>query len=230
MTTSNTRNSVDFIWRGARAMAVSLVFVLTGLQIAQADLFISPLRIVFDDATNAAEVILVNQSVETKTYRISWVEKIALPDGTYEDFEPDPEFIGASSLVRFSPRQVTLGPREVQKIRLSLNREADLPSGEYRSHLTFTEVGEPERRGAGAPAVGVGIELVLSLAFAIPVMVRAGDEEMVVAVTGARFMYDRGERLNVELDISRDGPFSVFGDMSVFWRPNENALEQKIGG
>ena len=154
MTTSNTRHSVDFIWRGARAMAVSLVFVLTGLQIAQADLFISPLRIVFDDATNAAEVILVNQSVETKTYRISWVEKIALPDGTYEDFEPDPEFIGASSLVRFSPRQVTLGPREVQQIRLSLNREADLPSGEYRSHLTFTEVGEPERRGAGAPTVG----------------------------------------------------------------------------
>ena len=34
-----------------------------------------------------------------ETYRITWVEKIALPDGTYEDFEPDPEFIGASSLV-----------------------------------------------------------------------------------------------------------------------------------
>jgi len=206
-----------------------MVLLVIGAQSAQADLFISPLRVIFDDATNAAQVVLVNQSPETRTYRITWVEKIALPDGTYENFEPPPEFVGASSLVRFSPRQVTLGPREVQQVRLSLNREADLPTGEYRSHLTFTEVGQPERRGADAPAEGVGIELVLSLSFAIPVMVRAGDEETVVAVTGARFMYDRGERLNVELDIARDGPFSVYGDMSVFWQPNENALEQKIG-
>ena len=88
MTTSNTRHSVDFIWRGARAMAVSLVFVLTGLQNAQADLFISPLRIVFDDATNAAEVILVNQSVETKTYRISWVKKLHCPTAPTKILNP----------------------------------------------------------------------------------------------------------------------------------------------
>ena len=38
--------------------------------------------------------------------------------------------LGAAGLVRYSPRQVTLGPNETQKVRLMVRKPAGLPDGD----------------------------------------------------------------------------------------------------
>ena len=221
-------------WRrigaSARIGAAALLFAVSWMSPAAADLFISPLRVVFAGDDNSAEVTLVNQSDVTRTYRVEWTEKLVNAAGNYDDLEPGPGYIGASSLIRYSPRQVTLGPREQQQIRLFLDRSQEIPGGEYRSHLTLTQLGSPgEAAGAAPPGGGVGIQLNLNLSFAIPVIVRSGAESSTVRVAGAQFLYDAANRLNIQVDVARDGPFSTFGDMSVYWRPDVDSPERKIG-
>ena len=227
--------SVGFGWKSARklarlALACGLAIVV-GAGPAAANLFITPVRVVFTDQDRSAEIVLVNRSTETTTYRVEWQEKRALPTGGYETIkEPGPEFIGANTLVRFSPRQVTLGPGEQQQVRLSYSPNPDLPSGEYRSHLALVALGGAPGATAGAPAGGgQGIQLTLNLSFAIPIIVRIGDEGSGVRVSEARFLYDQAQRLKVAIDMTRDGPYSTYGDISVYWRPDATTPERKIG-
>jgi hypothetical protein len=158
------------------AIGLVLAFMLLGAGPAAADLLISPLRVVFEARTRSVTVVVTNQSQETKTYRLEWAEKRAKPDGQYEDVpEPDPTMPVSSKLVQFSPRQVTLAPGESQQVRVALRAPADLPAGEYRSHLSFVSIGQPQRQASRRQQQGgAGIEVFLNLGFAIPVIVRHG--------------------------------------------------------
>ena len=213
-----------------RSAIASLIFLLFGVGNAAADLFISPLRVVFENNERSATVVLANQTDKTKTYRLEWTEKRAQQDGSYKDFKPDPEYIGTSSLVRFSPRQVTLAGGEKQSVRLALRRPKNLPSGEYRSHLMFTRLGGANReRQRKRGATGAGIQLFLNLSFSIPVIVRHGDGTATARISSARFIIDRMKRLNMEVEIVREGGFSTYGDLSVFWQAEPGAEDKKIG-
>ena len=76
-----------------RALLLTFVFIapLFFVGQAQADLFISPLRVVFEGRDRSALVTLVNRSNEANTYRIGWADKTMLNDGSYQDIESYPK-------------------------------------------------------------------------------------------------------------------------------------------
>lgn len=224
---------IGVLCRPAGATALAIAFMFLGSAPAAADLLISPLRVVLEGRTRSVTVVLTNQSQETKTYRLEWSEKRAKSDGQYEDVrEPDPTMPVSSKMVQFSPRQVTLAPGEQQQVRVALRAPADLPPGEYRSHLSFISIGQPQRQASRRPQQGgAGIEVFLNLGFAIPVIVRHGTaaEPAAAQLAGAQFRLDELNRVNLIVDIARRGAFSPYGRLRVFLREQDGAPERQIG-
>jgi fimbrial chaperone protein len=211
-------------------LAVLFSAVPTGQ--ASAQLLISPLRVVFEGRERSATVIVTNQGNEAATYRLEWQEKAATADGQYQDVrEPDPSMRIASPYVRFSPRQVTLAPGERQQVRLALRRPGDLAAGEYRSHLTFVVIDERERRAARQANQGGGaaIQVFMNLGFAIPVIIRNGQGRAAVGLAGAEFHVDELNRLGLRIQLRREGNFSAYGRLKIFWRQNQGSSEEEIG-
>jgi len=214
-----------------RLLAVSALLVVVVAQEANAQLLISPLRVIFEGRDRSATVIVTNQSDQAATYRLEWQEKTATPDGQYVDIaEPTPEMQVSSPYIRFSPRQVTLAPGEQQQVRLALRRPADLRAGEYRSHLAFVVIDERQRRAARQSAgEGAAIRVFMNLGFAIPIIVRHGDGRPGVSLAGAELNVDELNRLGLKVQLKQEGNFSTYGRLRVYWRQNQNTQEREIG-
>ncbi|NVK54236.1 MAG: molecular chaperone [Alteromonadaceae bacterium] len=198
-----------------------LVLMLFAAFDTAANLLIYPVRVSFDDTERTAELSLTNTSQTTNTYRLSWRENIALPDGGYEVVKK--EDAGglplASPMLRFAPRQVTLKPGERQTIKVALRRPRDLAAGEYRSHLLFKALPNPkdeERKKAGT-----SMQINMTVSFAVPVSVQQGNYDSTVALEETTLAYypDK-ESGSVSVRMSRQGLHSSSGDISAFWTPD----------
>lgn len=214
-----------------RLLTFSGLFLVAIGQQASAQLLISPLRVIFEGRDRSATIIITNQSDAAATYRLEWQEKTATPDGQYIDVsEPTPEMQIASPYVRFSPRQVTLAPGERQQVRLALRRPAELPAGEYRSHLAFVVIDERQRRAARqSGGDGAAIQVFMNLGFAIPIIVRHGNGRPGVSLSGAELSVDELNRLGLKVQLEQQGTFSAYGRLRIYWRQNQNGPESQIG-
>jgi P pilus assembly chaperone PapD len=214
-----------------RTAIISALFAVVLVSSASAQLLISPLRVVFEGRDRSATIIITNQGDEAATYRLEWQEKAATPDGQYANIEePGPETRIASRYVRFSPRQVTLAPGERQQVRLALRRPADLPSGEYRSHLAFVIIDERQRRAARQDSGGgAAIQVFMNLGFAVPIIVRHGNGAPGASLAGAELDVDSLSRLGLKIQLNQQGTFSAYGRLRVYWRQNQNSPESQIG-
>ncbi len=102
------------------------------------ELAVTPPSVRFDDRTRQAEVYLQNTGSKQATYRISFQHFKMLASGELAETETLPN--SAESLIRYSPRQVTLEAGERQVLRLQLRRPESLAEGEYRVHLLLRAV------------------------------------------------------------------------------------------
>ena len=88
------------------------------------------------------------------------------------------------TLIRYSPRQVTLEPRVAQTVRVQLRLPADLPPGEYRSHLLFRAVPSAEAAPpTTSPAAELSIQLTAIYGISIPVIVRHGETSVTTTLS-----------------------------------------------
>lgn len=201
-------------------------------QFALANLLINPTRVQLEPSDRTADVTLINTSQTTNTYRLEWSEKRAKSEGGYDDLTEAmaASFPTASSMLRFSPRQVTLKPGERQTIKLMLRRPQGLQNGEYRSHLMFKALPPPKPENESANNPSTAINIVLS--FAIPVVVRHGELQVQMNVDNAQIEYQPGTQTGaVHVDLSRSGLHSVIGTMSAYWTPTggREQLIAKLG-
>ncbi|HEX5355291.1 MAG TPA: molecular chaperone [Aquabacterium sp.] len=193
---------------------------------AKADLMLFPTRVVFEKDQRSAQVELVNQGKTPETYRISVVNRRMGETGEFIVItEPGPGEQFAESMLRYSPRQVTIAPGSAQTVRILLRKPAELAPGEYRSHLQFDRVADAsgsnsvEELGKDK-AGGVGVVLSALVGASIPVIVRHGDTQAQVALRNLAFQAvgaDKGAA--VSFDILREGNRSVYGDISVTFTP-----------
>ena len=221
------------ILRSSLLLALTALTLCAGTHMARADLSITPVRIVFSGRDRSATVELLNLTKRTNTYRLKWMDMKMLKSGHYallpaHDKDPD----SVSNMVIFSPRQVTIAPNGHQTIRLSLRRPANLPPGEYRSHLTMVRLA---RQGPEAPQKNtkdVSMEINVNLGFSIPVIVRSGnDQNLKVSLVSPSLSLSKTNppRPQLGIDIRRDsGNFSTYGTMEVYWTP-PHGNEHEIG-
>jgi fimbrial chaperone protein len=190
---------------------------------AGAELSLFPTRIVLEKNQRSAQVELLNRGSAPETYRISLVNRRMTVDGDIvpaDKVEPDERF--AESMLRYSPRQVTLQPGQSQTVRVLLRKPAELDAGEYRSHLQFDRVEDSSAatsiEAAASAPVGGGIGVVIRalVGASIPVIVRHGDTQTRVTLSDLALETDPASSARIlRLQFDRQGNRSVYGDLRV---------------
>lgn len=181
-------------------------------------LLVAPTRLVFEGRQRTGQLTLINTGAETATYRISFVRMRMTEAGGFREVQqPDSAEMFADTLVRFSPRRVELPPNVPQTVRLQLRLPAELPPGEYRSHLLFRAVpaSEPEDSTRSESLTGLQLTLRAVYGVSIPIIVRHG-----VLVAGLSLSDPRVERVpdaeppaQLRVTLNRTGDRSVYGDL-----------------
>lgn len=219
-------------------LGITLVFIVTAfipLQ-AQADVLVSPLRVLMDKNNTTATVTLRNPSDGPRTYRLEWLEQKVNSEGGYIQYEEGEkvEHATASPFLRISPRQITVAPKSNQKVRVLFRPRPDMPNGEYRSHLLFKvvpELSEPMSTTESSPGKGINFRLSMQLSISIPVIVRHNVSPPQVKLSSITPLpiTEPGERRKLAVVIERSGESSSYGQVVVEMQKDANSPVQNIG-
>lgn len=231
------------IWRPLLShgwLQLLVVYLLLGLiawQQVSADMLISPIRVYLDDDNRSTEVTLRNPSDGPRSYRLEWVEKSMQENGqykTYSEDEPLP-YKPASSLLRFAPRQITVGPEENQTVRVIFRPKNDTQPGEYHSHLLFKvipELSEPVDTVNMESEEGIQMELNMQLSLSVPVVVRhAVDEPPKVRISQVKPVQNKRSEQSAQLAVTleRQGLAGSYGQLVVEMQRDQQANVERIG-
>jgi P pilus assembly chaperone PapD len=202
----------------AVAVAAPLLTVSTPAKAGIGDLLVAPTRIVLD-GRKGAEIILNNIGEEPATYRVSIEWRRMTEDGGLVDVTaPTAEDQKAADMVVYAPRKVVLAPHQPQAIRVRAVPPAGIPDGEYRVHLLFRAI-PPSNPVVQAAAVqeekGLRFQLTPVYGVTIPVIVRLGNLQASAQISNVR-LERQGDKALVDMDISRAGQRSTFGEVRVF--------------
>lgn len=144
---------------------------------ALANISIFPYRIDFENSSRkrVQTVRVINNSDKEQTYRVTMVNYVQKPDGSLEEVNTDDKFFARNHLT-WSPRQFHLKPREMQTVNIARKSLANLPDGEYVSHLKVQEVllGDPNRK-KNTNDKTISMTLTPLFAITIPVTIEKGD-------------------------------------------------------
>ncbi len=208
------------------ALTIFTVLIVSATNL-RANLLISPLQVTMEGRDRSNEIVLVNPSNDTNTYRISWTQLYQQEgnggylDATEEQKEQNTDL---SDFAIFSPRQITLKPNETQVVRVGVRRPADLTDGEYKSHLrfeiipslsvreeTFNELGEKEN--------SLGAQIYTS--YSIPIVYRSGSYDASFTIGEPSFsLNEKTSRVIVNVPITRTGIHGAVGQILVYYTPN----------
>lgn len=208
---------------------IFIVLLLVSFK-SQASLLISPIRVLFEDRDRVQQVMLVNSSNETRSYRIEFDEQIIGENGLYRDMteEEKENFPKASPYLRFSPSQVTLAPGERQNIKILARRPSDLQEGDYRSHLNFIAL--PVRRESNNNVSGMQMKLDMLLSYSIPVILREGQPQFRGQVDNIDIeVQEQNRAAEIIVTMSRAGNASPTGRLEAYFTP-QGSNEQKFVG
>lgn len=218
-----------------RGATMCIGAVLAGLSAAPspvvaAELMLFPTRVVFERNQRAAQVELVNNGSRTLTYRITLVERRMSETGEFGEAIPAlPDERFASSMLRYSPRQVVLPPGASQVVRLMVRKPASLAAGEYRSHLQFMQIADTQPRPAADDTNGLSIQLVPLIGATIPVIVRHGSMNATAEVTDARLERTADGRTRMlSFSVRREGNRSLYGNVEVDFQPSEGGEPRRV--
>jgi len=226
--------------RSIIAAAVATLLVSSaGAAAAQvgADLNISPRRVTFDEGERSASVYVFNQGDVAATYTVELVDRAMAPDGQIRAVSeaPDaPHSPSAADFIQYTPRRITLQPKESQVVRLRVRPPTDETVPEYRTHLTVTAL-PPEDAGFTAAQAAqsnpgeVALQVVALFSVSIPLIVRDGAVDARASVENLNLIAPAEGAPNgaIGLDLVRLGANSVYGDVEI--RAGSGATERVVG-
>lgn len=191
---------------------------------ADEGVIIAPTRLVFSGRDRSEIVRLVNKDSVARRFRLSLIHINMDHNGTRLETEtPDQNQLQAQDMIRFSPRQVTIPPDGWQTVRVMVRKPQGLVEGEYRAHLKFALIPEPEEKklpgevdsNEAAGLVGIKINIIMNVT--IPIIVRHGPGSVEVLPQEVVLKKDEktgGRIMNVTL--FRSGKYSLYADIAVF--------------
>lgn len=193
---------------------------------AWAQLMVHPTRLVLGPGERAGQLEIINGGSEPASYSISLVNRRMGEHGEFSAIDtPLPGEQFADDMLRYSPRRVTLAPGASQVIRIMARRPAALEPGEYRSHLLFSRLPDPETTrskaaGDSGDDEGIGIALTALVGISIPVIVREGDTSAEVGLADMTVSAPPGSAPVLSLAMLRTGNQSVYGDLVATFAPD----------
>ncbi len=191
------------------------------------DVNVFPKRVVIDQKQRVASVGLFNRAAAQSDYDITLTDMMMTEEGQLVDLASvtDPAAKArvrpASSMLRWSPRRVTLASHDSQTIRIMARAAPDLPPGEYRTHFSAVAVPNSVNGFSIEQAAGtnnpnsVGVMIVPRFGISIPVILRVGETTMTAGLRDLAITAEPGGDRAIRLTITREGTRSAFGDLTV---------------
>lgn len=199
---------------------------------ASASLLITPTRIVFTERDRVQDVILVNTSTDTRSYTVQWVEMTQNKFGKYTVLsETDAlSFDRASEFLRFSPRRVTLGPGENQKIKVVMRRNSSMTKPEYRSHLKFTALPPNKESTEEDSGNGIQIKVDVLINYSIPAIIRTELQKFDdIRFTNISLNTSDPDAPAVDVTLEKTFKQSALGRFEVHYKPNNSGEYEIVG-
>lgn len=190
--------------------------------IAQGNLLVAPIRVVFEGSKQKEDLNLTNIGQDSAIYLVSFIHYQMQPDGSFKTIESADSFKMNADFVRIFPRKVTLPPGESQTIRLQSRTPSELSNGEYRSHLYFRAEKEVSALGmstSNADSGKMSVSITPIFGISIPVIVRKGDLKFKTSITNPKLIVDNDSVAHVAFTINRTGERSSYGDLRVSFIP-----------
>ncbi len=215
---------------------LSLLFLTSvpTVVLAGANILVTPTRIVFEERSRAAQVTLMNNGTETGDFRISFINQNMNEHGQFEAVKKGQDGAYANSMVRYSPRQITLPPGQSQVIRLMLRKPRDLDNGEYRSHMLFQSMPKASNSSVKlkneASSKGITVEIIPIIGISIPVIIRHGKLESKLSLSDAHIIPSSKKNPVSKISVSmhRRGNQSIYGDFRAIFKSNNIGTETVI--
>jgi hypothetical protein len=206
---------------------------------AGSNININPKRITFDRIGKSATVSVFNQGGASGNFDVEFIDRIMPPDGQIVpvgDAALKPELKpildklkSAKALMVVTPRRVKLTPNGGQAIRVRAIATADVPPGEYRTHLTVTaippaDIGLTAEQAAAQADGQLSFRVNSVLGISIPVILRVGPIDVRAAIEHPAITYatvspdGRSPPVKTAIlsfELVRTGANSLFGDVEV---------------
>lgn len=215
-----------------RKIIVFLLFtVVTSGAIAQGDLLINPIRVVFEGQKQNADLNLTNIGKDTAVYMVSFLSYKMLEDGSFIQLDKPDSTISADRYLRLFPRKVILPPNQSQTIRLQLRKPSGLKQGEYRSHMYFRA--EKEMTPLGMKdlkfdSTKMAVSITPIFGISIPVIVRNGNPSSQLSLSNVSLQAVNDSVSKLSVTINRNGNKSAYGNVRVEFQP-EKGQKMDIG-
>lgn len=207
------------------ALLSTLFVAATPLANAGSSLLVTPTRVVFENRTRSAQVTLMNQGDQEGEFRISFIRQNMTEDGKFVPVKEGEAGKFADEMIRYSPRQVTLGPGQSQVIRLLLRKPRNLEEGEYRSHMLFQALPNPKHSNVeqlkNKKSKGISVELIPVVGISIPVIVKHGSLNSSLSLSDIKIHTPEKQKDKPAISVlmSRTGNASVYGDFKAVFTP-----------
>jgi len=199
-----------------------IILAISFQALAQGDLLITPMRVVFEGNKLKSDLNLVNAGKDTATFSISFVNYNMNEDGSFTAVEKqEPGQMLAEPYLRVFPRKVTLAPGEPQVISLQCRRKPGMLAGEYRSHLYFRSEKKYSALGLQNPAdtTMLSVQLVPIYGITIPIIIRTGVVNVSSTLSDLKLETVNDTTENIKLTINRTGNISAYGSLTVEYIP-----------
>lgn len=172
------------------SLASFLLLSTAESQARNAELLVSPTRVVFEEGQKFVTVTIRNNGDGVGRYKIDVVDTTMAENGGIKLLEEGVkgEF-SAMDNISLSPRSMTLSPDQNQPVRILIKNTGDLQDGEYRSHLQvrMTE-NDLDLKTGEASKDGATITLKPKMTTVIPIIVRKGKTEYKVTMDEAKLV------------------------------------------
>jgi hypothetical protein len=191
------------------------------------DVNLTPRRLVFGpNDRGVTEITVFNKTDSTATYTIALLDRAMTPDGSIVAVDKAPaaeqqRLKSATGWIRYSPRQMTLGPHESQTVRLQARPPAGTAPGEYRTHFSVSAT-PPANTGTDIAAAASGVEeknlkirITPVYGILIPIIVRTAELPAEASISDVHLV-SGGARKGVAFAIHRTGQRSLYGGIEVF--------------
>ena len=212
-------------WPKAAFCAAVVFFLGTS---AQAELFVSPLRAVLDDAHEQIEIEVRNPAERRIKIRASWLQLAATAQGGYRPLRPEEaQNAAASPYLKLSPQEVWIDPGETVGIQIERRlTEQSAARRERRSHLLVEALpgGSIIRK---ASVTDVPADIILGVS--IPVVLRGDGAEVEARFANAEFARTDTGALELRTRLRHRGEASAYGDVEMYWRGVDETEGELVG-
>jgi fimbrial chaperone protein len=203
------------------SVAVLAASILTSFHAGAQQVMLSTGTVILDDRTRAGEVLVGNPTQSLSSFEIQDAFFVQNDAGNLTQVSPEGPANSAQPHLRVGPRAFALGPGESQTVRIAARLPDDLPPGEYRMHLSVTNLSQsdavPSDEGALAEGQQMGAVIRFNVARGVRLLVRHGVTPEGGRIEGVTAHQDGADTV-LGFDLVRLGQTSFIGNWQVFAR------------